>query len=113
MFSSIFQTKLKRLTFPVILQRKADTSQPDEGTEAIQQWLGPIRALAVANLRTSENNAPEKDPVKELSHLVEQNVCAQVSNVSNSSVLQKAWRDGKKVTVHGEPAICLINLLLV
>ena len=40
--------------------------------------------------------------MKELSHLVEQNVCAQVSNVANSSVLQKAWRDGKDVTVHGE-----------
>lgn len=82
--------------------RAAHDEEIDQGSEAIQQWLGPIRALAVANLRTSKIHVKEDDnPDKECRTLVEQNVCAQVSNVASSSVIQKAWRQGKKVTVHG------------
>jgi len=84
----------------------AETNQ-DEGMEAIQQWLSPIRALAVANLRNSTNNtaaAPTEDSeteTKSFRSLVEANVCAQVSNVASSSVIKNAWKQGKKITVHG------------
>jgi carbonic anhydrase len=64
--------------------------------------LTPIRALAVANLRTSSTFAAEADPAKTLRTLVEQNVCAQVSNVASSSVVKNAWRQGKTLTVHGK-----------
>lgn len=81
--------------------RSAPSAEVDAGTEAIQQWLQPIRALAVANLRSSSSHAREDDAAKSLRTLVEQNVAAQVSNVAGSSVIQNAWRKGKKVTVHG------------
>lgn len=76
--------------------------------EAIQQWLSPIRALAVANMRSSKNGHeghahPEgEEEAKSFRHLVEQNVCAQVSNVASSSVIKNAWKAGKKITVHGK-----------
>lgn len=84
------------------LQRHAASEAVDEGTEAIQNWLSPIRALAVANLRTSSSFAAETDPAKAMRTLVEQNVCAQVSNVSSCPVVKNAWRQGKNLTVHGE-----------
>lgn len=34
--------------------------------------------------------------------LVEQNVCAQVSNVSSCPVVKNAWRRGQNLTVHGK-----------
>lgn len=88
--------------FASCIQRSAPSAEVDAGTEAIQQWLQPIRALAVANLRSSSSYAREDNPAKSLRTLVEQNVAAQVSNVAGSSVIQNAWRKGKKVTVHGE-----------
>ncbi|KAK9894817.1 carbonic anhydrase [Cystobasidium minutum MCA 4210] len=82
-------------------ERQAQTDVTDEGTEAIQNWLSPIRALAVANLRTSSSFAAETDPAKAMRTLVEQNVCAQVSNVSSCPVVKNAWRRGQNLTVHG------------
>ena len=87
------------------------TEEFDEGSAAIQKWLTPIRSLAVAGLRTaksdSEGNttsdpaAADPDSIVSLRRLVEQNVCAQVSNVAGSTVVQSAWRAGKPITVHG------------
>lgn len=81
--------------------RQAATEATDEGSEAISNWLSPIRALAVANLRTSSSFAAETDQSKAMRTLVEQNVCAQVSNVASCPVVKKAWRAGKDLTVHG------------
>lgn len=78
------------------------TDATDEGTEAISNWLSPIRALAVANLRTSSSFAAEKDQSKAMRTLVEQNVCSQVSNVASCPVVKNAWRAGKDLTVHGQ-----------
>ncbi|KAL7003964.1 hypothetical protein EMMF5_006492 [Cystobasidiomycetes sp. EMM_F5] len=77
----------------------------DEGSQAIQQWLSPIRALAVSNIRATQSSpAGEVDAPSDASALrtlVTQNVCAQVSNVASSSVLQTAWRSGRSIAVHG------------
>jgi carbonic anhydrase len=82
------------------------TDATDEGTEAISNWLSPIRALAVANLRTSSSFAAEKDQAKAMRTLVEQNVCSQVSNVASCPVVKSAWRAGKDLTVHGKFHSC-------
>jgi len=81
----------------------------DEGQSVIVNWLAPLRALAVAQLRSSPKSAnsngsdattPEDE---EASHraLVRSHCCAQVSNIESSSVLQKAIKDGMPVTVDG------------
>ena len=88
------------------LQRQAVELEADEGAEAIQQWLSPIRALAVAEARVKERSATSdsdaSDATDALKRLVEKNVCAQVSNVASCSVIKNAWKAGKSVTVHGK-----------
>ncbi|CAD6584804.1 MAG: hypothetical protein CYPHOPRED_002853 [Cyphobasidiales sp. Tagirdzhanova-0007] len=85
--------------------RQAVELEADEGAEAIQQWLSPIRALAVAEARVKERSATSdsdaSDATDALKRLVEKNVCAQVSNVASCSVIKNAWKAGKSVTVHG------------
>lgn len=86
-------------------ERGVQSDETDEGTDAIQQWLSPIRALAVAELRDKAKRdattPSEQNAALALKNLVEKNVCAQVSNVASSSVVKKAWKAGKNLTVHG------------
>ena len=72
---------------------------PDEGQATIERWLNPIRALAVAQLSAS-GDAPVDEKAAHQA-LVRAHVCAQVSNIESSSVVQKAIREGKKIVVDG------------
>ena len=71
----------------------------DEGQATIERWLNPIRALAVAQLSAS-GDAPVDEKAAHQA-LVRAHVCAQVSNIESSSVVQKAIREGKKIVVDG------------
>lgn len=70
------------------------------GQGAIERWLAPTRALAVAQLRAA---GPTGDLDDEESHrqLVRTHCCAQVSNIESSAIVQRAEKDGKKVNVYG------------
>lgn len=72
----------------------------DEGNVYIGKWLAPIRAQALAQLRaqgpTSDLSAEEAERMLVRSHCV-----AQVSNIESSSIVEKAARNGKKITVDG------------
>lgn len=76
-----------------VAKTKPASSTDDIGEQAIGKWIEPIRAIAANHL--------EKTPDVELSTIVHSNVCAQVSNVVNHSVLKKAWARGQAVSVHG------------
>ena len=72
---------------------------PDEGATVITRWLSGIRDLAAAQLRANEAQPLDEAVGHRL--LVESHCRAQVSNIKNSSVVQKALKEGKDVTVHG------------
>ena len=63
----------------------------------IDSWLRHIKD--VGRFNADELNGLQ--PGTKLDRLCELNVIEQVSNVCNSSVVKKAWRDGVKLAVHG------------
>ncbi len=64
----------------------------------IDNWLAHIKDTYQQNF--DEINAID-DPEKRADLLCELNVRAQVMNVARSSAVQCAWRNGKKLTIHG------------
>jgi len=78
----------------------------DEGQSVIVNWLAPLRALAVAQLRSSPKSSNCDTSTKEEEEeghraLVRIHCCAQVSNIESSSVVQNSIKEGRPVTVHG------------
>jgi len=78
----------------------APPNPDDEGDMSIGKWLGPIRAQALAQLRAQGPSSDLSDEEAERM-LVRSHCCAQVSNIESSSIVEKAARNGKKITVDG------------
>jgi len=75
---------------------KAAMENTDHG--GIDNWLANIKD--VYRQHHQEVNAISGSD-KQVDRLCELNVMAQVKNVAKTSIVQNAWRDGKKLTVHG------------
>ena len=60
-------------------------------------WLRHIKDVGCFNADKLEGLAPKE----KMDKLCELNVIEQVSNVCNSSIVQKAWNNGADLTVHG------------
>lgn len=74
---------------------KAAIEGEDHGL--IDNWLRHIKD--VSRLHADELNGLEGNDKQD--RLCELNVTEQVRNVSNSSIVKKAWRSGADLTVHG------------
>jgi len=74
---------------------KAEMELEDDGL--IDKWLRHIKDVGRFNADKLEGLAP-KD---KMDRLCELNVIEQVSNVCNSSIVQKAWNNGADLTIHG------------
>ncbi|KAM0753054.1 carbonic anhydrase [Meredithblackwellia eburnea MCA 4105] len=77
-----------------------------EGDKIISGWVAPIKALAASQLATSGAEAdPSKgyDPLSALSlaELTDHHVAETVRLVSESSIVQDAWKAGADLAVHG------------
>jgi carbonic anhydrase len=68
-----------------------------EDDSLIDKWLRHIKDVGRFNADKLEGLAP-KD---KMDRLCELNVIEQVSNVCNSSIVQKAWNNGADLTIHG------------
>lgn len=64
----------------------------------IDNWLAYIKDIYRQHYE--EINAIP-DPARQVNRLCELNVMTQVRNVAKTSTVQTAWRQGKKLTVHG------------
>lgn len=74
---------------------KAALERDDHGL--IDNWLRHIKDVARFNAAELEG-LPHQEKMDKLCEL---NVLEQVSNVCNSSIVQKAWNNGADLTVHG------------
>jgi carbonic anhydrase len=75
---------------------KAAMSDEDHGQ--IDNWLAHIKDVYYQHFE--EINAIE-DASARADRLCELNVMAQVQNVAKTSIVQNAWRNGNKLTIHG------------
>ena len=64
----------------------------------IDHWLQPIRDVALMN---EEKLATLTDPETKLESLCELSIAAQVDSLSQTPIIQSAWRRGKKLNIHG------------
>lgn len=65
----------------------------------IDNWIRNIRD--VYNLHSNEFEAVQNDPQKKVDLLCEFNVREQVLNLCKSNIIQKAWKRGEDLKVHG------------
>jgi carbonic anhydrase len=63
----------------------------------IDNWLRHIKDVIRFNTEKFEG----LDHEKKLDLLCEMNVKEQVTNICNTTIVQKAWKQGKELTVHG------------
>ena len=63
----------------------------------LDNWLGHIKDVARQNMDQLQGLPPEE----KVNVLCELNVKEQFANVCNTSVVQKAWENGAKLTVYG------------
>ena len=64
----------------------------------IDNWLGHIKDVYRLHQKEIDAQRTEKD---KLDLLCEKNVIEQVANVCHTSIVQRAWRERKDLTVHG------------
>lgn len=64
----------------------------------IDNWLCHIKSVHQKN---EEELLAISDKTKRLNRLCELNVIEQVNNISHTTVVQRAWRNNKEITVHG------------
>lgn len=64
----------------------------------IDNWLGHIKDVYRLHQHEIDRQATEKD---KLNLLCEKNVIEQVANVCHTTIVQRAWREKKDLTVHG------------
>lgn len=64
----------------------------------IDNWLAHIKDIYRQNY---EEISAISDPDQQADRLCELNVAAQVRNVAKTAVVQKAWKNGRKLKVHG------------
>jgi len=65
----------------------------------IDNWIRNIRD--VYNLHSSKFESVKNDPQKRVDLLCELNVKEQVLNLCKSNIIQKAWKSGEDLKVHG------------
>jgi carbonic anhydrase len=74
------------------------TAMDGERHGVVDHWLQPIRDVA-------ENCAHELhglgDEEARLNRLCELTIAAQVANLARTPILQSAWKDGRKLQIHG------------
>ncbi len=70
----------------------------DEDHGQIDNWLANIKDILKANFEEIMSLESEQAQVDRLCEL---NVVQQVRNVAKTSILQNAWRSGRKIFVHG------------
>jgi len=75
---------------------RAALDEPAHGL--VDYWLEPVRSLARRH-RTELGKLGDVDA--RTNRLCELNVCAQVRNVSNSPIIQRAWSRGQSIRIHG------------
>jgi carbonic anhydrase len=73
-------------------------SMDNESRGLIDNWLRHIKDVYRFHKQKFEQLDNEKDRVNLLCEL---NVIEQVANVANSSILQKAWKNGQEITING------------
>ncbi|EFP80876.2 uncharacterized protein PGTG_07128 [Puccinia graminis f. sp. tritici CRL 75-36-700-3] len=77
---------------------KADEPAPatptDKGEAAIAKWIGPIKELALNELKKQNDEFT-------LPKLVTLNVENQVKNIIDHEIIQSAWARGQTLSVHG------------
>jgi carbonic anhydrase len=75
---------------------RAALDGPDNGL--VDYWLEPVRSLAREH---GHDLAALKDDEARVNRLCELNVRAQVANVSNSPIIQRAWSRSQAIEIHG------------
>lgn len=70
----------------------------DKGLGQIDNWLSYIKSVLEKHY---DEIMGISDIDERVDRLCELNVIEQVRNVANTSIVQKAWRNGKELTVHG------------
>ncbi len=69
----------------------------DEDHGLIDNWLRKIQEV----YRAHQGEVDEKSGTQRLDYMCELNVAAQVANVCRTTIVQKAWHQGQKLSVHG------------
>ncbi len=69
----------------------------DEQHGLIDNWLRHIKDVSRFNAHKLEGLAEEE----KFDKLCELNVIEQVKNVSNTTIVQNAWNEGKELSIHG------------
>ena len=64
----------------------------------IDNWLGHIKDVYRVHKVEIDAKATKKE---KLDLLCEKNIIEQVANVCHTSIVQRAWRENKDLTVHG------------
>ncbi|KAM0746857.1 carbonic anhydrase [Meredithblackwellia eburnea MCA 4105] len=75
-----------------------------EGDRIIGKWIAPIKSLASTQLALTPNsNVDVRDPFsfQSLTTLTERHVAETVRTIAESSIVTKAWEEGKKLEIHG------------
>ena len=73
-------------------------SMDDEPRGLIDNWLRHIKDV----YRFNKNKVDAvSDPQEKFNLMCELNVIEQVANVTNSSIVKKAWSQGQDLTIHG------------
>jgi carbonic anhydrase len=67
-------------------------------TGVVENWVNPIRELYLQHRQELDQILKEEERLNRLSQL---NVIAQVKNICNTSVMQRAFNSGKFPRVHG------------
>ncbi|WP_187262452.1 carbonic anhydrase [Pontibacter beigongshangensis] len=70
----------------------------DSATGVVESWVNPIREIYLQNRAAIDAIEEEDDRINKLAEL---NVVAQVRNICNTSVMQRAFRAGSYPSVHG------------
>ncbi|HUG83149.1 MAG TPA: carbonic anhydrase [Euzebya sp.] len=65
--------------------------------DMLTDWLWPLRTTA----RVHQQRLQHLDDVARFRRMCELNVIEQVVNVSDTSVVRKAWAEGRELSVHG------------
>jgi len=70
----------------------------DERHGLVDNWLRHVRDIVNRHRTKIESIELEEDQLRLLAEL---NIVSQVRNVSDSTVVQDAWKRGQKLTIHG------------
>ena len=69
----------------------------DENHGLIDNWLRKIQEV----YRVHQTEVDAKSGTQRLDYMCELNIAAQVANVCRTTIVQNAWQQGQKLSVHG------------